>query len=308
MKKEKTSRLKSGKPNFFTKYGATCCFLLPWLALFVLFVVVPILCAVVLSFTDFDMVRSPNFVGLRNYLSLLLDDETFTKALSNTLFYAIITGPAGYIISFVVAWLINEVPGKFWRSLLTFVFYSPALAGSAYMLWNFIFSGDSYGLLNSVLVDLGLLSKPVQWLTDPEYNSVVVVVVILWSSMGVGFLSFVAGFKQLNFDLFEAGAIDGVTNRWQELWYITLPQMVPQLKIGAVLAISGAFAVGGVNAALTGNPSTDYSTHTILLHLTDYGYGKYEMGYACAIAVILFAMMVGSWLLIHFVLNRFSSD
>lgn len=308
MKKEQTSKLKSGKPNFFTKYGATCCFLLPWLTLFVLFVVVPILCAVVLSFTDFDMVRSPNFVGLRNYLSLLLDDETFTKALSNTLFYAIITGPAGYIISFVVAWLINEVPGKFWRSLLTFVFYSPALAGSAYMLWNFIFSGDSYGLLNSVLVELGFLSKPVQWLTDPEYNSIVVVVVILWSSMGVGFLSFVAGFKQLNFDLFEAGAIDGVTNRWQELWYITLPQMVPQLKIGAVLAISGAFAVGGVNAALTGNPSTDYSTHTILLHLTDYGYGKYEMGYACAIAVILFAMMVGSWLLIHFVLNRFSSD
>lgn len=301
--------LKSNrKPGFFSKYGATCCLLLPWLSLFAFFVVIPIICAIVMSFTDFDMVRTPHFVGLRNYLSLLLDDETFTKSLSNTLFYAVVTGPAGYIISYIVAWLINEVQSKFWRSVLTFVFYSPALAGSAYMLWTFIFSGDSYGLLNSLLVNLGFLSKPVQWLTDPQYNSIVVVVVSLWMSMGVGFLSFVAGFKQLNSELFEAGAIDGVTNRWQELWYITLPQMVPQLRTGAVLSISGAFAVGGVNAALTGNPSTDYSTHTILLHLTDFGYGKYEMGYASAIAVILFAMMVGSWLLINTVLKRLSSD
>ena len=159
---------KKRKPGFFSKYGATCCFLLPWLTLFLFFVVVPILCAIVMSFTDFDMVRTPHFVGFRNYLSLLLDDETFTKSLSNTLFYAVVTGPAGYLISFVVAWLINEVPNKFWRALLTFVFYSPALAGSAYMLWNFIFSGDSYGLLNSLLVNVGILSKPVQWLTDPQ--------------------------------------------------------------------------------------------------------------------------------------------
>lgn len=299
---------KNQKVGFFSKYGATCCFLLPWLSLFLFFVVIPIICAVVMSFTDFDMVRTPNFVGLRNYMSLLLDDETFTKSFSNTMFYAIVTGPAGYLISFVVAWLINEVPTKFWRSVLTFVFYSPALAGSAFMLWTFIFNGDSYGLLNSFLVNTGLMAKPVQWLTDPQYNSIVVVVVTLWMSMGVGFLSFVAGFKQLNYELFEAGAIDGVTNRWQELWYITLPQMVPQLKTGAVLSISGAFSVGAVNAALTGNPSTDYSTHTILLHLTDFGYSKYEMGYASAIAVVLFVMMLGSWLLIHAILNRFSAD
>lgn len=296
------------KARFFHKYGSTMFFLLPWLTLFCLFIVIPILCAIVLSFTDFDMVRTPNFVGIKNYVALFLDDETFTKSLSNTLFYALVTGPAGYLISYVVAWLINEISSRFWRSVLTLVFYSPALAGNVYMMWNFIFSGDSYGLLNSVLVDLGILSKPVQWLTDPAYNSTAVVIVILWMSMGVGFLSFVAGFKQLNQELFEAGAIDGVRNRWQELWYITLPQMVPQLKIGAVLAISGAFAVGGVNAALTGNPSTDYSTHTVLLHMTDYGYVRYEMGYASAIAVVLFVLMLVSWLVIHKVLNRFSTD
>ena len=306
------TKIKGSKPrkkrSFLYKYGSTMFFLLPWLALFCFFVVIPILVAVFFSFTDFDMVRSPQFVGIRNYVSLFLDDETFIKSLSNTFFYALVTGPAGYLIGFAVAWLINEIGSKFWRSVLTLVFYSPALAGNVYMMWNYIFSGDSYGLLNSWLTELGILSKPIQWLTDPAYNSMAVVIVILWMSMGVGFLSFVAGFKQLNKDLFEAGAIDGVRNRWQELWYITLPQMVPQLKIGAVLSISGAFAVGGVNAALTGNPSTDYSTHTVLLHMTDYGYSRYEMGYASAIAVVLFVLMLVFWKLIHGVLNRFSTD
>lgn len=296
------------KKSFWEKYGSTCFFLLPWLSIFIVFTVIPILGATVLSFTNFDMVRVPKFIGIDNYLNLFLDDEIFTKSLSNTLFYALVTGPLGYIISYVVAWLINEVSSKLWRSILTLVFYSPALAGNAYMLWNYLFNGDSYGLLNSILMDLGVLSKPVQWLMDPAYNSIIVIIVTLWMSMGVGFLSFVAGFKQLNQELFEAGAIDGVRNRWQELWYITLPQMVPQLKIGAVLAISGAFAVGTVNAALTGNPSTDYSTHTVLLHMTDYGYTRYEMGYASAIAVVLFVLMVASWYLINTVLSRFSSD
>lgn len=145
------------------------------------------------------------------------------------------------------------------------------------MVWTYIFSGDSYGMLNSLLLRLGLIADPIQWLNDPAYNSIVVIVVILWMSMGAGFLSFVAGFQQLNVSLFEAGAIDGVRNRWQELWHITLPQMVPQLLIGAVLSISSAFAVGYQNALLTGNPSTDYSTHTVLLHMTDYGYTRFEM-------------------------------
>ena len=176
------------------------------------------------------------------------------------------------------------------------------------MVWTYIFSGDSYGMLNSLLLRLGLIADPIQWLNDPAYNSIVVIVVILWMSMGAGFLSFVAGFQQLNVSLFEAGAIDGVRNRWQELWHITLPQMVPQLLIGAVLSISSAFAVGYQNALLTGNPSTDYSTHTVLLHMTDYGYTRFEMGYACAVAVVLFVLMVGTWLVINRGLRRMSSE
>ena len=221
---------------FFKKYGMSYFFLSFWLVLFMFFTVIPIICAVVLSFTNFDMVRTPDFVGVQNYLTLLLDDEIFMKSLSNTIFYAIITGPAGYLLSFVVAWLITET-SKGVRSFLTLVFYAPSLAGNIYMIWSYLFSGDAYGMVNSFLMEWGIISQPVQWLTDPEYNSIAVIIVILWTSLGAGFLSFVAGFQQLNKELFEAGAIDGIRNRWQELWHITLPQMVPHLLIGAVLSI-----------------------------------------------------------------------
>ena len=288
------------------KYGASYFLLSFWLILFLVFTVIPIAISVVMSFTDFDMVRLPRFVGLQNYTTLFLDDDIFIKSLGNTLFYALVTGPAGYLLSFLVAWLLSET-SRGVRAVLMLIFYAPTLAGNVYMVWTYIFSGDSYGMLNSLLLRLGLIADPIQWLNDPAYNSIVVIVVILWMSMGAGFLSFVAGFQQLNVSLFEAGAIDGVRNRWQELWHITLPQMVPQLLIGAVLSISSAFAVGYQNALLTGNPSTDYSTHTVLLHMTDYGYTRFEMGYACAVAVVLFVLMVGTWLVINRGLRRMSS-
>ena len=293
--------------GFLGKYGASYFLLSFWLILFLVFTVIPIAISVVMSFTDFDMVRLPRFVGLQNYTTLFLDDDIFIKSLGNTLFYALVTGPAGYLLSFLVAWLLSET-SRGVRAVLMLIFYAPTLAGNVYMVWTYIFSGDSYGMLNSLLLRLGLIADPIQWLNDPAYNSIVVIVVILWMSMGAGFLSFVAGFQQLNVSLFEAGAIAGVRNRWQELWHITLPQMVPQLLIGAVLSISSAFAVGYQNALLTGNPSTDYSTHTVLLHMTDYGYTRFEMGYACAVAVVLFVLMVGTWLVINRGLRRMSSE
>ena len=292
---------------FFKKYGISWFFLSFWLILFLFFTVIPIICAVVLSFTDFDMVQAPIFIGIKNYLTLFLDDEIFMKSLVNTLFYAVVTGPIGYLLSFVVAWLITET-SKVTRSFLTLVFYAPSLAGNVFMIWTYLFSGDSYGLINSFLLSSGLISSPIKWLTDPQYNYISVIIVVLWMSMGAGFLSFVAGFQQLNKELFEAGAIDGIRNRWQELWHITLPQMVPQLLIGAVLSISGSFAIGYQNAALTGNPSTDYSTHTILLHMLDYGNVRFEMGYASTIAVVLFVLMIATWYIINKALRSFSSD
>lgn len=278
-----------------------------WLLMFLTFMLIPVIVAVVLSFTSFDMLNWPKFNGVENYVRLFLDDDVFTISLKNTLIIAVVTGPATYLLSFVFAWCINEL-GRGWRSFLTLCFYAPTLAGNAYFIWQLIFSGDSFGIINSLLIEYGFIDSPIQFLTDSTYTMAIVIIVMLWMSAGTSFLTFVAGLQGLNSELAEAGAIDGIKNRWQELFYVTLPQMKPQLLLGAVFTISGSFACGAVNAALTGNPSTDYSTHTILLHMDDYAFVRFEMGYACAIAIVLFAMMLIYWWVVNKVLARWSTD
>jgi multiple sugar transport system permease protein len=277
-----------------TKSAAGYLMMIPYAVLFVVFIVVPVLAAILLSFTNFNMLEFPTWKGLENYLHLFLDDDIFLIALKNTLLYAMITGPLGYLLSFMMAWFVNEL-SRGARSGLTLLFYAPTLAGNIYFIWTYLFSGDQYGLINSLLMTTGFIKDPLQWLKDPALSSAVVIVVMIWLSMGTGFLSLIAGFQSLNHELFEAAAIDGVRNRYQELWYVTLPQMVPQLLFAAVMSISSAFAVGYQNAALTGFPSTDYATHTILLHILDYGSIRFEMGYASAIAVVLFILMTGAY-------------
>lgn len=265
--------------------------LAPFLIFFIALTAVPILGSICLSFTDFNMVKFPKFSGIDNYIRLFFQDDIFKIDIKNTLLIAIITGPIGYILSFVMAWFINEF-SKRTRTFLTFIMYAPALCGNAFFLWAYIFSADSGGLLNSILSNLGLIHDPVAWLSDPEYSMTVVLIVTIWNSFGVGFLSFRAGLQSLDSTFYEAAAIDGLKNRWQELYYVTFPQMGPQLMFGAVNAIAGAFGVGAINKALTGYPSTNYSTDTIVLHMQDHGNIRYEMGYASAIAVVLFGMMV----------------
>lgn len=279
--------------------------LAPFLILFVIFKLIPVLSSVVLSFTDFNMVQTPDFVGITNYARLLFSDDVFLIAFKNTLIFALITGPIGYILSFVVAWLINNF-GRRVRTIFTFFVYSPVLAGNVYFIWTYIFSADSRGLMNSVLMNLNIISSPIEWLVDTQYNFTIVVIVIIWMSFGAGFLSFISGLQSLDPVYYEAASLDGLKNRWQELYYVTFPQMGPQLLFGAVTSISGAFGVGAQAAALTGNPSTDYSTHTIILHMEDYATVRYELGYASAIAVVLFAIMILSWAIINRVLRQFN--
>lgn len=281
--------------------------LAPFTVLFLLFTVLPIISSVALSFTYFNMVDTPKFIGIDNYVRMLADDSVFFIAVKNTLIFALITGPIGYAMSFIFAWMINDF-GRGMRSFLTMLFYAPTLAGNVFFIWLFIFSGDSYGLVNSFLMKYGIILEPIQWLTDSKYSMGVVILVMLWLSLGAGFLSFIAGFQNLNRECFEAGAIDGIRNRWQELWYITVPQMAPQMMFAAVMTISTSFAVGYQCMELTGFPSTDYSTHTILLHILDVGTIRFDMGYASALAVVLFGTMVLMWKIISGALSRISGD
>lgn len=263
----------------------------PFMILFFIFVVWPVVQAIAYSFTDYNVLEKSNFVGLRNYRDLFLRDKTFIKALKNTIIIACFVGPGGYILSFLLAWLINELPHKL-GVILTVVFYSPSMAGTAAAVFRMIFSNDSTGYLNAILIDYGFITKGIYWLSDDEKVLFVVILVSLWLSLGVGFLSFVAGIKNVDEAQYEAAALDGIRNRWQELWYITLPNMKPQLMFGAVMSITGSLSVGGVGDTLVGFPSPNYASHTIVNHLNDYGMLRLEMGYACAIAVILFAIMM----------------
>ncbi len=281
-------------------------FALPYMSVFFVFTVLPVLASIVLSFTDFNMLQAPDFTGIRNYVRLFLEDDIFKTALKNTLFFALLTGPLSYVLCFVFAWLINSLNRRL-RTLLTLFYYAPSIAGNMATIWALIFSGDEYGLLNGLMMDLGLISTPTQWLTDATYITGVVIVVILWSSLGTSFLTFIAGLQNIDSSLLEAGAIDGVRNRWQELYYIILPGMRPQLMFGAVMSISGSFGVGAVITSLVGFPSPDYVVHTLVHHLEDYGGSRYEMGYASAIATLLFLIMILSNKLVQKLIARVGS-
>ncbi len=265
--------------------------MMPFLVVFSIFVIVPILTSVALSFTDFNMLQTPRFTGLSNYIRMFLDDDVFVIAVRNTLIFAVLTGPLSYFLCFFLAWMINDLPPRF-RWVLTLLFYAPALASNIFYIWTYIFSGDMYGLVNSTLMRLGLLMEPIQWLTDSKYIMAVIIIVQLWMSLGTGFLAFIAGLQSVDSNMYEAGAIDGVRNRWQQLWYITLPVMKPMLMFGAVMQISASFSVSTVPMTLAGFPSTDNAAATVVSHMIDHGILRYEMGYASAIAVVLFVVMV----------------
>lgn len=298
------SRWEAFKKNL-VESRASYAMMAPYLIIFTIFTIIPVLISLGLSFTSYNMLQPPKFTGLSNYINLFLNDDVFLIALRNTLILAFVTGPISYFMAFIFAWLINEMPAKI-RWLLTLVFYAPSISGNVYLLWTLIFSGDFYGYLNSFLLDLGVIDAPIQWLQTPDYALPIIIIVQLWMSLGVTFLSFVAGLKTVDRSLYEAAAIDGIRNRWQELWYITLPQMKPQLMFGAVMQITSSLGIGVVSSNLLGNPSVEYSGHTIVLHLLDFGPGntRMELGYASAIATILFILMLGANLIIQKILRR----
>jgi len=264
----------------------------PFVILFFIFTVIPVFLSMILSLTDFNMLQfPPHWKGLDNYIRLFLEDEVFLIACKNTLIFASITGPVSYFMALLVAWFINELPPKI-RAVVTLIFYAPSISGSVYMIWQTMFSSDSYGWVNATLLNMGIIDTPILFFKNESWVMPLCIVVALWTSLGTAFLSFIAGLQTVDSSQFEAGAVDGIKNRWQELWFITLPNMKPQLMFGAVMSITQSFGFGAVVTALCGFPSVNYAAHTIMHCLDDYGGQRYEIGYASAIAVILFIIMI----------------
>jgi multiple sugar transport system permease protein len=281
--------------KWLNREGSAYAFLFPYALLFIIFIVVPVLAAILLSFTFFDAIQFPHFIGLDNYIALLTQDDTFMKyVLPNTIQFAVIVGPGGYALAFLLAWVLAQLP-RLPRTLFALILYSPSMTAGVAMavVWRTLFSGDQTGYLNSFLMGLGLVSEPIQWLQSPQYLMTIMIVVTLWSSMGIGFLAMLAGILEINPELYEAAAIDGMSSRWQEIFYITIPSMKPQMLFGAVMAIVGTFQAGAIGVTLSGsNPTPQYAGQLIVNHIEDYGFLRYEMGYAAAVSVVLLLMVL----------------
>ena len=286
VKKQKSLRyrIKKSKSSYIM--------MAPYFILFFLFTVLPVLMSITLSFTYFNMLEMPKFNGWSNYTKLFLNDDIFMISLKNTLIFAVVTGPISYMLCLLFAWIINEFRPKV-RTFLTLIFYAPSICGNAYMVWSLILSSDRYGYLNGILMNLGIIDEQKLWMQDANLILPCLIVVQLWLSLGTGFLSFIAGLQTVDKTLYEAAAIDGVKNRWQELWFVTLPAMKPQLMFGAIMSITGSFNFGGIVTALAGNPSVDYVAYTLTHHLEEYQNNRWEVGYASAISFLLFLMMIG---------------
>ncbi len=279
--------MKTGKG---TPYLCT----LPYVLLFVTFIAVPIAMAIGLSFTDYNAVEAPRFIGLTNYVNLLTQDTVFMQyVLPNTILYSLLVGPVGYVLAYFLAWSLSQL-SRAPRTVLALIIYSPSMTSGVAMsvIWRIIFLGEPRGVLNAALMQMGFITTPIVWLNDPKYILPIVIIVALWSNMGLGFLTMLAGMLNINPELYEAAAIDGVRNRLQEAVYITIPSMKPQMLFSAVMTVVGAFQGGSIGVALTGsNPTPQYAAQMMANHIDDYGLIRYEMGYAAAVSVVLLLMI-----------------
>ncbi len=264
---------------------------IPFMAFFFVFNILPVLSSIVLSLFDYDMVSLPIFIGIKNYVRMFTQDRAFIKVVGTTFKFAVLVGPGGYILAFLLAWMINEFPTPV-RVFLTFIFYVPSLVGNALYIWQVMFSGDGYAYINNLLISFGFITEPIQWFQQPEYNFTIIVIIQLWMSMGISFLANIAGLQNVNAELYEAGAIDGIKTRWHELWYITLPSMKTILLFSAVMQIQAAFSLSSLQKTLVGYPSVNNSVDTLVSLITDVGTERYEMGYAAALSVFLFSIII----------------
>ena len=278
-------------------------FVLPFLIIFLLFSIIPVIATLYLSLTQYNLIQAPKFIGFSNYIQLFLNDDLFMTGLKNTMIFAVATGPGSFILSFIVAWFINQLQPKR-RALMTLIFYAPSISGNAYTIFAYIFDKDSKGFLNSWLLKLGLIDSPRLWFSDVRYIMPLCIAISLWMSLGTAFLSFIAGLQGIDQAQYEAGAVDGITNRWQELWYITLPNMKDHLMFGAVMSITGAFGYGDVVTTLAGNPPQEYVGYTLMHHFGEYASNRWEYGYASAIALVIFLLCCGSNILVNKLLKK----
>lgn len=265
-------------------------FIAPFMICFAIFVVGPVVSATLLSFTSYDSIQAPRFIGFQNFIKMLTQDVVLMKyVIPNTIVFAVVVGPIGYALQFMLAWLIIQAP-KHTKKAYIMAIYTPSIAGGVLIsvVWAVFFSSDRLGYLNDILLNLGVINTAVAWTQDKAYLLLIMILVTLWGSMGVGFLSLFAGMQNVDPQLYEAGKIDGIKSPLQELFYLTIPSMKPQMLFSAVMAIVNSLKAGSIGVQLSGqNPTPNYAGQLIQSHIEDYGFARFELGYATALSFML---------------------
>lgn len=271
-------------------------FIAPFYLLFVIFIMIPVISGIFLSFTDFNTIEFPRWVGWRNYQNLLSQDTVFLQhVLPNTFKFALFVGPLGYVCAFLLAAVIAQLP-RLPRTSFALAMYAPSLTGGIAMvvIWQVMFTGDRTGYINSFLLKWGIIHQPIFFVLDEKWLLPVMIIVAIWASMGIGFLAILAGILNVDKQLYEAARIDGTSNKLQELWYITIPSMKPQMLFAAIMSIVHTLKTGGIGAQLSGsNPTPNYAGQLMMNHIDDYAFIRFELGYASTVAVVLLLMMYG---------------
>jgi multiple sugar transport system permease protein len=274
------------------KTYALVVFLGPALTAIGLFFFLPVLAALVLSFTDFDIYALGNFsvarfVGLRNYIEIF-EDPLFWKALKNTFYFLCVGGPLSIAVSLGAALLLNAKMVR-WKPVFRFVYFAPVVTTlvAVAVVWRFIYH-PRFGLLNYMLALVGI--SPVDWLGDPHLAMPAMILLAVWKNFGYNMIIFIAGLQNIPSSLYEAASIDGA-GLWQQFRSVTLPQLAPTTLFITVITMIGYFQFFAEPYVMTqGGPLN--STLSIVLLMYQQGFRWWSMGYAAAIAFVLFVLIL----------------
>lgn len=289
-----TSEYVKRKLREIWEYRLSYLFIAPFMILFLVFIIIPVAAAILLSFTYFNAIEFPTWTGWLNYQTLFSQDIVLLQhVIPNTFKFSLFVGPVGFVLSFFLAWFIAQLPNTL-RMGYALAMYAPSLVAGVAMtvVWQVMFTGDRIGYINSFLLKFGLIQEPIIFLQAQDWLLNIMIIISIWSSMGIGFLSLLAGLLGVDQELYDAGKIDGISTRLEEIWYITVPMMKPQMLFAIVMSIVHTLQSGTLGVELSGtNPTPNYAGQVMLSHIDDYGFIRYELGYASAISVVLLVLM-----------------
>ncbi|NQU95640.1 MAG: sugar ABC transporter permease [Candidatus Omnitrophica bacterium] len=283
------------KKGFFTKLNEakwSYIFIAPAVLLFLIFVVGPVIASFYWSFTEYDAIHAPKWVGLANYKNIFFNDPRFWKSVRNTCLYTLGVIPLGTALSLLLAIAVDQQIR--FKNFFRAIYFIPSVTSviALSVIWKWLFAGEKYGLINHILIRVGL--QPVDWLMSPVWTLPAIMIMSIWASLGYNMILFLAGLQTIPKTVYEAADIDGA-NVFDKFWHITLPLLKPFTVFVVIIGFITSFQVFERVYIMTqselGIGGVLDSALTVVAYLYDMGFRKFKMGYASALGYIVFVVV-----------------